>query len=383
MAEVIDFCLKPVTRRTRCRACRRRTRCQNDAIIEKNRAAGFTPITEATIMMGEIEKLALVSLCTRADFEASALAPFVTAGARASLVAENGESDSDQRSNEPRSSRRAATPPAPYAHLNSDAFAVVQRHLVAKALSEFAHERLIHPVSVGAGGGAASANGDDQAWELNIDGASRYTFTARVLPLEHWVIDETSITRWRDGTEVPLDAQELVVELQDALSIPEDLISTYLEELASTLAGAAFKLEDARAGRRPDARTLADADFQTTEAAMTEGHPGFLANNGRIGFGLSDFRTWAPENGRLNRLEWVAVKRKHSHLSLGRWIDEESHSVRRSAKPNGTLRFPDPGGGQDPADFHLMPIHPGRPTIDCRSPRRGSPEVICCRSGRA
>lgn len=95
-----------------------------------------------------------------------------------------------------------------------------------------------------------------------------------MLPLEHWVIDEASITRWCDGSEVPLDAQELVVELQDALSIPEDLISTYLEELASTLAGAAFKLEDARAGRRPDARTLADADFQTTEAAMTEGHPG-------------------------------------------------------------------------------------------------------------
>lgn len=136
-----------------------------------------------------------------------------------------------------------------------------------------------------------------------------------MLPLEHWVIGEASITRWRDGTEVPLDAQELVVELQDALSIPEDLISTYLEELASTLAGAAFKLEDARVGRRPDARALVEADFQTTEAAMTEGHPGFLANNGRIGFGLRDFRKWAPENGELNRIEWVAVRRELSHLS--------------------------------------------------------------------
>ena len=372
MAEVIDFCLKPSDRGGR--GAERvvvEPDARNDAIIEKNRAAGFTPITEATIMMGEIEKLALVSLCTRADFEASALAPFVTAGARASLVAENGESDSDQRSNEPRSSRRAATPPAPYAHLNSDAFAVVQRHLVAKALSEFAHERLIQPVTVGesegvaangsahADGGVASANGEGQTWELNIDGASRYTFTARVLPLEHWVIDETSITRWRDGTEVPLDAQELVVELQDALSIPEDLISTYLEELASTLAGAAFKLEDARAGRRPDARTLADADFQTTEAAMTEGHPGFLANNGRIGFGLSDFRKWAPENGELNRIEWVAVRRELSHLSLGDGLDEESHLGEAISEAERDLfgsRIR--AAGQDPADFHLMPIHP-------------------------
>jgi siderophore synthetase component len=372
MAEVIDFCLKPSDRGGR--GAERvvvEPDARNDAIIEKNRAAGFTTITEATIMMGEIEKLALVSVCTRADFEASALAPFVTAGARASLVAENGESDSDQRSNEPRSSRRAATPPAPYAHLNSDAFAVVQRHLVAKALSEFAHERLIQPVTVGesegvaANGsahedeGAASANIEGQTWELNIGGTGRYTFTARVLPLEHWVIDEASITRWRGGSEVPLDAQELVVELQDALSIPEDLISTYLEELASTLAGAAYKLEDARAGRRPDSRTLADSDFQTTEAAMTEGHPGFLANNGRIGFGLSDFRTWAPENGKLNRIEWVAVRRELSHLSLGVGLDEESHLGEALSEAERDLfgsRIR--AAGQDPADFHLMPIHP-------------------------
>jgi siderophore synthetase component len=371
MAEVIDFCLRSVDQGGR--GAERvivEPDARNDAIIEKNRAAGFTPITEATIMMGEIEKLALVSVCARADFEASALAPFVTA-ARTSHVGESGEPVGAQRSTESHTGRKAATPPAPYAHLNGDAFAVVQRHLVAKALSEFAHERLIAPVNVGEGeraaangsadvnGGAASANGEVQTWEVSISGSSRYTFTARVLPLEHWVIDEASITRWRDGTEVPLDAQELVVELQDELFIPEDLISTYLEELASTLAGAAFKLEDARAGRRPDARALVDADFQTTEAAMTEGHPGFLANNGRIGFGLSDFRKWAPENGERNRIEWVAVRRELSHLSLGVGLDEEGHlGDALSDAERDLFGSRIRAAGQDPADFHLMPIHP-------------------------
>src|SRR5699024_666020 len=106
--------------------------------IEKNRAAGFTPVREATIMMGEIEEQALVSVCTRADFAGSALAPLIGSG--------DGED--------------GATPPAAYAHLNADAFAVVQRHLVAKALSEFAHERLITPVR---------CQGED-TWELVIDG---------------------------------------------------------------------------------------------------------------------------------------------------------------------------------------------------------------------
>ena len=356
MAEVIDFCLRPADQGGR--GGRRvvvEPDARNDAIIEKNRAAGFSPVREARILMGEAEKRALVSVCTRADFDASALAPLVGAGGR-----DDGA-------------------PHAYAHLNADAFAVVQRHLVAKALSEFAHERLITPVRVSAAAGNASADaGDpgptsaaageggptsadvgDDTWELAVDGGTRYTFTARLLPLEHWVIDEDSITRRRDGAEAALDVQELVVELQEDLALPEDLISTYLEELASTLASAAFKLEDARAGKRPDARGLVDADFQTTEAAMTEGHPGFLANNGRIGFGLSDFRQWAPENGELNRLEWIAVRREHSHLSLGVGLAEADHLGQALSEAERELfdtRIR--AAGQDPEDFHLMPIHP-------------------------
>ena len=353
MAEVIDFCLRPADQGGR--GGHRvvvEPDARNDAIIEKNRAAGFSPVREARILMGEAEKRALVSVCTRADFDASALAP---------LVGADGRDDGA---------------PHAYAHLNADAFAVVQRHLVAKALSEFAHERLITPLRVSADagdasadagnasaaageGGPASADAGNGTWELAVDGGTRYTFTARLLPLEHWVIDEDSITRRRDGAEAALDVQELVVELQEDLALPEDLISTYLEELASTLASAAFKLEDARAGKRPDARGLVDADFQTTEAAMTEGHPGFLANNGRIGFGLSDFRQWAPENGELNRLEWIAVRREHSHLSLGVGLAEADHLGQALSEAERELfdtRIR--AAGQDPEDFHLMPIHP-------------------------
>src|SRR5699024_8372737 len=162
-----------------------------------------------------------VSVCTRADFDASALAP---------LVGADGRDDGA---------------PHAYAHLNADAFAVVERHLVAKALSEFAHERLITPVRVSEAAGAASADGADHGptsasagdgtWERAVAGSTRYTFAARLLPLEHWVSDEDSITRRRDGAEAALDVQELVVELQEDLALPEDLISPYREELASTM----------------------------------------------------------------------------------------------------------------------------------------------------
>ncbi|UVI35192.1 GNAT family N-acetyltransferase [Brevibacterium spongiae] len=350
MAEVIDFCLSPSDQGGR--GGERvvvEPDARNDGILEKNRAAGFTPVREATIMMGEIEKQALVSVCSRADFAGSALSPLAGGSVEPHEVSGSAEPLEECGTVESRRDLAVAVPPGEYAHLNADGFSVVQRHLVAKALSEFAHERLITPVKCQ----------DENAWDLTIAGATRYTFTARVLPLEHWVIDEASITRLRGEVEVPLDVQELVVELQDDLAIPEDLISTYLEELASTLAGAAFKLEDGRAGRRPTSRALVDAGFQATEAAMTEGHPGFLANNGRIGFGLSDFRTWAPENGELNSIEWVAVRRERSRLSLGEGLDEEAHlgeALSRAERDLFGSRIR--AAGQDPADFHLMPIHP-------------------------
>lgn len=334
MAEVMDFCFRASDLGGH--GAERvvvEPDARNTGILEKNRAAGFTPIREAEITMGEETKTALVSTCTRGDFAASELGR---------LVGHAEESDAT-----------AGVTPAAYAHLNADSFAVTQRHLVAKALSEFAHERLITPVR----SSDPEAGPDD--WELRVDRGSRYTFTARVLPLEHWVIDEGSITRRRDGAELPLDAQELVVELQDALAIPEDLISTYLEELASTLAGSAFKLEEARKGRRPSSTDLLAADFQTTEAAMTEGHPGFIANNGRIGFSLGDYRRWAPENGRRNRIEWVAASRAHSHLSLGTGLTEAAHldwALSSAERELFDTRIR--AAGRSPEDFHLLPIHP-------------------------
>ena len=56
---------------------------------------------------------------------------------------------------------------------------------------------------------------------------------------------------------------------------------------------------------------------------MTEGHPAFVANNGRIGFGLDDYAAYAPETGSDVRLVWLAARREHTRLSLGAGLSEE------------------------------------------------------------
>jgi siderophore synthetase component len=231
---------------------------------------------------------------------------------------------------------------APAAHLTPAHLERVQRHLVAKAIAEFSHERMLSP--------EPSADG----WRLAQAGVE-YRFEAVLTALEHWVVDEASLRRTVAGEPADLDAQAFILEMQPLLGLSDALLPTYLEEIASTLAAAAFKL--AQGG--PSADELTDASFQAIEAAMTEGHPGFVANNGRIGFGVSAHAAYAPEAARPFRLVWVAARRSASHLALGAGLDEASLlTTELSTREWDRFRTRLEAVGEDPADYHLLPVHP-------------------------
>ncbi|MBG0560091.1 GNAT family N-acetyltransferase [Actinoplanes aureus] len=214
-------------------------------------------------------------------------------------------------------------------HLRPEAIGYAHRRLIAKAIAEFSHERLISPVR----------EGDRYRFGEN-------TFTATRHELEHWVVDPDSL----DG---PLDALDFIAKLRETLGIPEKLLGTYLEEISATLAGTAWKFTH----RRETADELVHADFQTIEAAMTEGHPGFVANNGRIGFGLQDHEAFAPEAGRPVRLRWVAIRRDESiFVSAG---DERAHYAAEFGE-DLLQRFEQQlrGHGLNPDDYRYLPVHP-------------------------
>lgn len=230
------------------------------------------------------------------------------------------------------------------AHLSPAHLAAAQRHLVAKAIAEFSHERLLTPSPV------------DDGWCVSVAGADvEYRFAATRTELEHWVIDERSLRRVTSDGPSDLDAQTFITELQPVLGLSDELLPVYLEEIASTLASAAFKIARSEAS----AHELLAADFQTIESAMTEGHPGFVANNGRIGFGVSDHASYSPEAGREFRLVWVAARRSASHLALGTGLDEAtlvSGELSGAEQERFASRLADLG--EDPGDYHLLPVHP-------------------------
>ncbi|WKV73834.1 IucA/IucC family siderophore biosynthesis protein [Streptomyces sp. PCS3-D2] len=230
-------------------------------------------------------------------------------------------------------------------HLSPELWDRANRALVRKALAEFAHERLLTPVSLG---------GDRYA-VVSDDGAVEYRFDAARQVLDHWAVDEATITRLRDGLPQPLDALDFHIEFRQALGLSADVLPVYLEEISSTLAGAAFKYTKPQIA----AAVLAKSSFQDIETGMTEGHPCFVANNGRLGFGVHEYHAYAPEAASPVHLIWAAAHKDVATFTAGAGLEHDSFlraelgdaAVELFAAKLRSLDL-------DPAHYLLFPVHP-------------------------
>ncbi|MFD3560202.1 IucA/IucC family protein [Streptomyces sp. NPDC058686] len=244
-------------------------------------------------------------------------------------------------------------------HLSPERWAEANRLLIRKALAEFTHERLLTPEPLG--DDIPQALGSARAGEAPFavrsdDGATEYRFTARHLRLDHWQVSADSITRHRDGSELPLSALEFFIDLKTSLGLSDAILPVYLEEISSTLSGTCFKLT------KPDvtsAELAASGSFQDIETGMTEGHPCFVANNGRLGFGIHEYLSYAPETASPVRLIWLAATRERAAFTAGVGLDYESLlraelGEETLARFDGILR----DQGLDPAGYLLIPVHP-------------------------
>ncbi|MEF9883075.1 IucA/IucC family siderophore biosynthesis protein [Streptomyces sp. P9-A4] len=243
------------------------------------------------------------------------------------------------------SSAPAPAPANPVAHLTPERWADANRALIRKGLAEFAHERLLHPRELG----------ESRYAVLSDDGTTEYRFTADRFALDHWQVYPDSISRHRGDEQLPLDTLEFVIELRGSLGLSDEVLPVYLEEISSTLAGTAYK------STKPPVTSaeLARAGFQAIETGMTEGHPCFVANNGRLGFGVDEFRAYAPEAASEIRLIWLAARRDRATFTAG--ADIEYDSFVRAELGEATVdgfAAALSARGLDPAEYLLMPCHP-------------------------
>ncbi|MEU6594854.1 IucA/IucC family siderophore biosynthesis protein [Streptomyces sp. NPDC046881] len=230
------------------------------------------------------------------------------------------------------------------AHLSPERWATANRLLLRKALAEFAHERLITP----------QEDGDGYVVRSD-DGLTRYRFRAVRRALDHWQIDPGSLTRHRDGEELPLAALDFFIELKDSLGLSDEILPVYLEEISSTLSGTCYKLTKPQV----TSAELARSGFQDVETGMTEGHPCFVANNGRLGFGIHEYLSYAPETASPVRLVWLAAHRSRAAFTAGAGIEYESF-LRDELGEKTVERFRAvlTDRGLDPAAYLFIPVHP-------------------------
>ncbi|MGW4041737.1 IucA/IucC family protein [Streptomyces sp. NPDC004721] len=229
-------------------------------------------------------------------------------------------------------------------HLSPERWETANRLLIRKALAEFAHERLLAP------------RPDGGHWVVHSDdGLTHYRFTAVRRALDHWQVDPDSITRRRDGTELPLAALDFFIECKASLRLSDEILPIYLEEISSTLASTCYKL----AKPQVTSAELAKGSFQDIESGMTEGHPCFVANNGRLGFGVHEYLSYAPETASPVRLVWLAAHRSQAAFTAGVGIEYEAF-LREELGVETVERFHArlTGQGLDPADYLLIPVHP-------------------------
>ncbi|HKT95101.1 MAG TPA: IucA/IucC family protein, partial [Paraburkholderia sp.] len=237
------------------------------------------------------------------------------------------------------------------AHLTPQVWCAANRMLVRKAIAEYAHERIVEPQRTG----DAAGNGYARYELKSDDGARLYTFEARLLALRHWSIRPETIVCTRDGAEQALDALAFILDVKARLGIKEEMLPIYLDEISSTLYGAAYKA--VKAG--PDTPELLNADFQAIETAMSEGHPGFVANNGRLGFDAGDYRAFAPEAASAIQVIWLAVHKDNAAFHCAEDLDyEQLMNEELGAQTIARYKATVESHGCNFDDYHLMPAHP-------------------------
>ncbi|CAM3631226.1 IucA/IucC family protein [Yersinia entomophaga] len=238
------------------------------------------------------------------------------------------------------------------AHLQPSLWQKVNRLHLCKAISEFSHERIFAPEIL-----MSRQDGEGyHSYQLaTSDNRIRYVFRARRLALDHWLLDPSSLQKTVDGRLADLDSLLFIIEFKQELGISDAVLPTYLEEITSTLYSSAYK--HSRVGI--SASELVNANFQLLEQEMMEGHPSFVANNGRIGFNGQDFQQFSPEAASDIHLVWLAAHKSKAHFASIEQLDYRQLMLQELGE-EALAEFEQRLIAKDlnPQDYLLMPVHP-------------------------
>ncbi|WP_279258425.1 aerobactin synthase IucC [Enterobacter ludwigii] len=215
----------------------------------------------------------------------------------------------------------------------------VNRDMVAKILAELEYERTLSARQLA-----------DNRWKITM-GAETWQFQA-TRGIWGWLhIDPESLTTVSGNA---VDAETALLQLATVLEMSDAQTAEHLEDLYATLRG---DIQLLQARETLDADALIHLDLDELQCLMS-GHPKFIFNKGRRGWGLDALRQYAPEYRGRFRLHWVAVQR--AHLVWSSDVDCDINTLLASAMDNAErARFDARWQALDLDDNWLpVPLHP-------------------------
>ncbi len=165
----------------------------------------------------------------------------------------------------------------------------VNREMVAKILAELEYERTLSAEEETPG-----------CWAIQL-GNETWRFSAK-RGIWGWLhIDPQTLT---SHSGAPVEAESALRQLAIVLQMNDFQTAEHMEDLYATLRGD-LQLLEARHELSADALIALDPDELQ---CLLCGHPKFIFNKGRRGWGLDALRQYAPEYRGRFRLHWVAVR---------------------------------------------------------------------------
>lgn len=216
-------------------------------------------------------------------------------------------------------------------------FALAGATLVARAISELAHEELVSPVVDGAG------------YRLVL-GPATYTFAAHRDAFTAWHVDAATVRR--DGVPAT-DPVRFFLDAREAAGFDAVTLAEIVAEATSTWAAEARCL----AAGRPVAELL-ELSYAELEQHLP-GHPVLVLNKGRIGLDADDLARYAPEARRTLTLVWYAA-----HPDLATYAAEQGLDAARmlaeelTEEERTTFEAALAAAGGATADWVWFPVHP-------------------------
>ncbi|MGC9493276.1 IucA/IucC family protein [Vibrio genomosp. F10] len=180
----------------------------------------------------------------------------------------------------------------------------MNRHLVAKLISELAYEQAFNLV------GDKDEDIDKGVFSFALTKDVTYQFLGKVNIWGQVNIDPESVVRLAPDHQKQQHQDQGTVlattfmrDIQTLIGISDEALAEHFEDLNATLLG------DCKLALRKANITARDLAYLPCEQqqSLFDGHPKFAFNKGRRGWGSSDLNRYAPESENTFQLTWVAV----------------------------------------------------------------------------